>query len=77
MPSLPYSSIAGERYFCIVKPVVTEAKRFSPKSSSTWALSSASTWIARPLTTRSGIATPTIAVTRRAGPKSAHRLVTL
>jgi hypothetical protein len=60
-----------------VNPVVTDANRPSPKSSTTWALSSASTRIAWLCTTRSGIATPTIAVTRRAGPKSAHRLVTL
>ena len=60
-----------------MKPVVTTAKRASPKSISTCALSSACTWIASPSTTRSGIATPVIAVTRRAGPKKPHRLVTL
>jgi hypothetical protein len=60
-----------------VKPVVTTAKRASPKSSSTWALSSARTRTRSPSMTRSGIATPVIAVTRRAGPKKPHRLVTL
>jgi hypothetical protein len=60
-----------------VKPVVTTAKRASPKSISTCALSSASTRIGCPSMTRSGMATPVIAVTRRAGPKNPHKLVTL
>ena len=62
---------------CIVKPVVTTAKRASPKSISTCALSSTWTCIGSPLTSRTGIAAPVIAVTRRAGPKKPHRLVTL
>ena len=48
-----------------------EANRPSPKSSTTCALSSASTFISSPSTIRSGIAMPTIAVTRFTGAEEA------
>ena len=69
--------MAGERYFCIVNPVVTEPNRAPPKSIRMCALSSLCTATVSPSISRSGIAVPTSAVTRRQLPKTPHRLVRL